>query len=102
MEASRTKCVDGLNDLEIVDSEEDTIDGSIQNNEQNFEQSSILCIEDLPLDEETDAKPIPHRTDLIQMQPDNCNIVLDLLMKRAFDVVTDEASRWTPDADTAN
>lgn len=97
---SRSKCINELDDLALVDSEDNVSDDSVQEEKHGFEQSPIIRIQDLDLSGHKDAKPIASRSDLIQVHPDNCHIVFDSFMKRAFDAVMDKSERWTPDSNT--
>lgn len=63
--------------------------------------SSYLRIHDLDIDGEQVEQKTNCRPDLFQIDSDDGHHVLNLLMKRAFECVTDESARWTADRNTA-
>jgi len=63
--------------------------------------SSYLRIHDLDIDDEKVEQRSNSRPDLFQIDSDDGHHVLNLLMKRGFECVTDESSRWTADRSTA-
>jgi len=63
--------------------------------------SSFLRIHDLDVDDQDFLQRQNSRTDLFEIHSDDGHLVLNLLMKRAFECVTDEGPRWTADRTTA-
>lgn len=63
--------------------------------------SSFLRIHDLDVDDQDFLARQNSRTDLVEIHSDDGHLVLNLLMKRAFECVTDEGPRWIADRTTA-
>jgi len=63
-------------------------------------KSSFLRIHDLAIDESKVKSQSSNRPDLYSLGNDDSHHVINSLMKLAFECVTDEGDRWTPDRST--